>query len=809
MKRLVDIVFSLAALALLLPFLVILTALAKFVSGRVFVLEKGVGKDLRVFKVRRFRFLAAPRKRPGGLSAGLRSLPLLWNVLKGEMSLVGPGLEVTSRLDRKAEGAPEILSVRPGLIDISVSAAGECDLPQHTKDPEMFYEAVMPERIRLAKEYAKKASVRYDLRLLAVMLIRRFYPEMTVVRVLEFLAPYRKTVVIGIQLAVFLAAYYLSFYIRFDSGMRSAQFHLFVKYLPFLLFFRMIFLFAFSLDKGLWMYTSVSALINIGSSVTLGSLLFFISIKYFFGDTAYPRSIFIIDWLLTIFLLGGISLSRRLHEKAKGPRRSKRRVIVIGAGGASEMLLRDIETSPFYPYEVVGLVDDDRMKKGLRIRNIPILGARAELDGILKNEDPDEFLICIPSVSSGRLQEIIEDLRRFGRPIKVLPGLLDILNGRDILGMIKPVEPEDVLFRAPICGDCLDLGDFFRDKRVMITGAGGSIGSELSTQIAALNPQALVLFERHEEGLYNIDMKLRCGPKDTAFLAPVIGDITDVERVREVMEKFRPDIVFHAAAYKHVPLMESNPYEAYRTNVIGTKIVAETARDLNVGMFVLISTDKAVGPANIMGKTKKIAENIVRCLLNGNPGETRYITVRFGNVLDSSGSVVPLFTEQIKKGGPVTVTHPDITRYFMTIPEAVRLVLQASAIGTGGEVFVLDMGEPVKILDLANRMINLYGYRPGIDIDIRFTGLRPGEKLYEELFNADEKIFQTAHPRINKAMPETTIGTEMLVVLESLKNPEFFKDDSVIEEILASIGPRQAPIEGPRKPDMEVLSFRK
>lgn len=802
MKRSFDIVFSLAALTLLLPVLAAIAVITGLASGRVFIAEERTGKGFRSFKAYRF-CVPARAGFLNGLIANpaVRGLPLLWNVFKGDMSLVGPGLEITARPGKA--GACGILSVRPGLIDASVSSAGTGIFPD-AKDPEAYETVLMPEKIRLAKEYAKKASLGYDLRLLAVKAVRWLYPEMTVARVLEFLAPYRKVVVIGVQLTVFVAAYYLSFYIRFDSGIRAAQLSLFVKYLPLLLFFRIIFLFAFSLDRGLWKYTSVSDLMNIGASVTLGSLFFFISIKYLFNDAGYPRSIHVIDWLLTIFLLGGISLSRRLHEKARGRRRSKRKVIVVGAGSASEALLRDIETNPFYPCEVAGLVDDDRMKKGLRIRNVPILGTRAELDGILKSEDPDEFLICIPSVSPDGLREIITSLRRFGRPIKVVPGLLDILNGRDILGMIKPVEPEDVLFRAPVCGDCHDLKGLFRDKRVMITGAGGSIGSELSAQIAALNPQALVLFERHEEGLYNIDRKLRSEPAGPAELFPVIGDITDRERVREVMERFRPDIVFHAAAYKHVPLMESHPYEAYRTNVLGTKTVAEMARDANAGMFVLISTDKAVGPANIMGKTKKIAENVVRGLFNGNPGDTRYITVRFGNVLDSSGSVVPLFREQIKKGGPVTVTHPDITRYFMTIPEAVRLVLQASAIGDGGEVFVLDMGEPVKILDLARRMINLYGYRPGIDMDIRFTGLRPGEKLYEELFNPDEKIYKTAHPRINKAVPEICVGPEMLEAIDSLRDPELFRDDSVIEELLSGISSGQTSFKNPRKQALEV-----
>jgi FlaA1/EpsC-like NDP-sugar epimerase len=545
---------------------------------------------------------------------------------------------------------------------------------------------------------------------------------------------------------------------RFDVDSHFAQFYAFLKYLPILLLFRIVLLFVFSLNEGLWRYVSVGDLVNIiGFSIT-GSLLFSFTIRFALQDISYPKSIYVMDCMINIFLLGGIRLVRRLHEMSTHNINNRKRAIVIGAGDAAEMLLRDINYSSYYPYKIIGLIDDDSKKTGFAIRNIKILGTRKELKNIITKYNPDEFIITIPSAKSENIKEIIKDVRNYGVPVKILPGLWDILNGNELLSNIQLVESENVLFRAPVVNSENNaLKEFFRNKKVMITGAGGSIGSELSRQISELEPENLILFERNERNLYDIDLELH--PRLTSHvlrLTSIIGDILDEKRVIEVMEKYKPDIIFHAAAYKHVPLMEHNPNEAYKTNVLGTKIIANFAKEFSVERFILISTDKAVSPVNVMGKTKKLAEEIIQYYsVNNSTLSTKYITVRFGNVLDSSGSVVPLFRKQIKNGGPVTVTHPEITRYFMTIPEAVNLVLEASVIGEGSEIFVLDMGKPIKIVDLAKRMINLYGYRPGIDINIDFIGLRSGEKLHEELFNTYEKIENTKHPKIHKAISNT------------------------------------------------------
>jgi FlaA1/EpsC-like NDP-sugar epimerase len=723
-------------------------------------------------------------------------LPQLWNVLIGDMSLVGPRPEVDKYVAQYGDDYREILSIRPGITDIaSLTYSNEESILKDKSDPEEYYiHVLLPEKIRLAREYVRKASVIYDLKLIFLTIFKLIYPREALLKIINGAGPYRRAIVVGIQLGIFIIASYLAFCIRCEGRPTPVFVEMFLKYLPLLLLIRVIMLFVFQLDRGLWRYVSVRDLINISVASTIGSVLFAVIVRYISGDTGYPRSVFMIDWFLNIILLSAIRLFRRLHERSEGKTADVKRVIVIGAGDAAEMLLRDIEYSPFYPYEVIGLIDDDPLKKGLKIRNVPILGNRKELRNIIEQQCPDEFLIAIPSASPSQLQVLVQELRKFGKPVKALPGLWGILSGKDSLSHIKVVEPEDVLFRAPVRESYSSLRKLYEGKRVMITGAGGSIGSELSRQIMSFNPEYLILFERHEESLYKIDLELRNEGQarhESGNIVSIIGDILDEKRMDEVMERYFPQIVFHAAAYKHVPLMEHNPYEAFRANVLGTKIMAEKSRDFGVERLVFISTDKAVNPANIMGTTKKIAEEIMQVFSeemkmrkweNGSiVNATKYIAVRFGNVLESSGSVVPLFKDQIKRGGPVTVTHPDITRYFMTIPEAVSLVLQAAAMGNGGEVFVLDMGSPVKILDLAKRMISLYGYQPGVGIDIQFSGLRPGEKLYEELFNSDEIIQKTSHPKINMAISH---GRANQNVREFIRNPESFAGSGDIKTIL-------------------------
>lgn len=793
MKRVFDIISSFIGLIFLLPVFAVVAVLIRIESsGPVFFVHIRIGKDFKPFNLYKFRTMAEhlpdsglpvvadddPRiTRIGSFLRRTRidELPQLINVLRGDMSLVGPMPEVRRYVSKFRRDYKDILTKRPGIIDVfSATYMKEEEVLKDKKDPEGYYLHIfLPRKIKLAREYIRNASFSYDLKIILIAIFNLVYPKKMVIKVINNLTPYRKPIVVGIQLGIFVIANYLAFFIRFDGDVPPSQFQVFLKYLPLLILFRTIFLSLFSLDKGLWKYTGLTDLFNILAATTFGSILFLLGVRFFFGETLYPRSVYIIDWFLNIFLLGGIRLLRRFHEKTGTEGAHRQRTIVIGAGQGAEMLLRDMEQSHYYPYEVIGLIDDNPAKKGLKIRNVPILGTRKELPSLVESEDPENFLIAMPSASLTLIQSIVKDLRQYGRPIKNLPGFKDILTGSVSLSDLKVMEPEDILFRSSTSYKEMDknvkLKGFIKGRRVMITGAGGSIGSEISRQVALFEPESLILFERHEESLYRLDIDLRALVPGHSCHTSIIGDITDEKRVVEVMEKFHPEIVFHTAAYKHVPLMEDNPHEAFRTNVVGTNIVAKRASDCGVERFINISTDKAVNPTTVMGMTKKISEEIVSYLSADANSEvleeedlgsrqpdnsTKYITVRFGNVLESSGSVVPLFKNQIQQRIPVTVTHPEVTRYFMTLSEAANLVIHAAVMGSGGEVFVLDMGRPIKILDLAKRMITLYGYKPGVDIDISFTGLRPGEKLHEDLFNNDEVIEKTSHPKINKAVSD-------------------------------------------------------
>ena len=779
MKRLFDIIFSLIGLTALMPVFAVIAVLIKLGSkGPIFFIQKRIGKNFKLFNLCKFRTMEADAPEKGlQITAGgdprvtrvgkylrktkLDELPQIMNVLIGNMSFVGPRPEVEKYVSKCRKDYEDILKVRPGITDLaSLAFSNEEEVLKDKENPEEYYiNILLPEKIRLAKEYVNNSSLKSDIKLIVMTVFKLVYPAHLIEKTIEFITPYRKPIITGVQLIIFIVSNYLAFTIRFEGDVRP-YLGLFAAFIPLLLLIRISIHFVFSMDRGLWRYVSLRDAIKVCSSITLGTAVFLVTVRYILGYTSYPVSIYIIDWFLNVFFLCGIRAFRRLndiYEKKQTNQRAGKRIIVIGAGDAAEMFVRDVAQCTFYSYKVIGFIDDDPNKKNLKIRDIPILGTRKDLKNILAYEQAEEFMIAMPSAPKAVIKTIVNDLRQYGLPIKTMPSLWDILNGNDSLGSLKLIEPEDVLFRPPLCCESTGLKSFIKGKNVMITGAGGSIGSELSKQVLSYHPANLILFERHEESLFEIDRELRLSLNShPVMITSIIGDVLDEGRVSEVMEKYHPQIVFHAAAYKHVPLMEDNPYEAFKDNVIGTKIMAEKSGEYGAEKFVMISTDKAVNPVNVMGMTKKIAEDVIRAIIKekGMINLTNYMIVRFGNVLDSSGSVVPIFREQIKRGGPVTVTHPEITRYFMTIPEAVNLVLQASSIGNGGEIFVLDMGKPIKILELAKRMISLYGHRPGTDMDITFTGLRPGEKLYEELFNTDEKTENTSYQKIMMAIPK-------------------------------------------------------
>ena len=525
--------------------------------------------------------------------------------------------------------------------------------------------------------------------------------------------------------------------LRFDGAVPREIWAALLPTLPALLGVRGVAFVAFGIDGGLWRYSGVWDLCRILLAVATSSVLLYVNVYRPLTPALYPRSVVIIDALLLICLLGGLRLAWRM-----APFRSRlttigrrRRVLIIGAGDAGDMIVREMRKGGIY--RPVGFIDDDRSKVGRSIHGIKVLGTRADIPTIVAATKPAEALVAIPSAPPELVRNFVHRLEGFKIPITTLPSLSELVNGKVGVNEIRPMAIEDLLPRTQVALDIQPVRQLISGKRVLVTGAGGSIGSELCRQIAALSPTDLVLYERYENSLYAIVNDLTDRPVAPNVHA-VVGDVTDAARVQEVFAQYRPQLVFHAAAHKHVPLMEANPSEAVKNNVIGTQMVAEAARNYNADHFVLISTDKAVNPTSVMGATKRVAEFVVQHTA-AEPSHTRFVTVRFGNVLGSNGSVIPRMMEQIRAGGPVTVTHPDIRRYFMLIPEAVQLVLQATVVG-GGETFVLEMGEQVRILDIARNLIRLSGYVPDEDIPITFVGLRPGEKLHEELTADGERL---------------------------------------------------------------------
>ncbi len=617
---------------------------------------------------------------------------------------------------------------------------------------------------------------------------------------------YRRIVITMIFLTQASLSNYLAFVIRFESMISPFYLNVFLKYLPILLIIRLIFFLRFGLYKGLWRYASISDLVKILNSATFGSLFFLLVVQYISRETNYPRSIFVLDWLLFILITGGSRFLIRIFREYMFSEPPVKRILIIGAGDTGEMIVREMKNNHLFSYEAIGFIDDDKYKKGLTIHGIPILGTINKLPEIIEKTQPDEILIADNSDTIRRVYEISKS---YNIPIKKVPGIDDLLNGnitvakklgqaliearllteeqiehaldlqrkeggkigeklvklgyitekkllsflnkRFVLSQIKPISLVDLLQREPVKTDIESVKEFIRGKVVMVTGAGGSIGSELCRQIIHYAPSNLILLDRYENTLFEIDMELK-NEVYSSMITTIIGDIQDKRFMDNIFSRYRPVIIFHAAAYKHVPLMEHNPVEAVKNNILGTKNLIDMARRYCVEHFVLISTDKAVNPTSIMGATKRVAEYLT-VSMNSLCG-TKFSVVRFGNVLGTNGSVLPIFQEQLKKGGPLTVTHPEIKRFFMLIPEAVQLVLIAAAIGNGGEIFVLDMGKPIKILDLAENFIRLSGFVPHKEIKIEFTGLRPGEKLYEELFDKSERIIPTSHKKLFIAVPE-------------------------------------------------------
>ncbi|OGS17297.1 MAG: hypothetical protein A2219_03445 [Elusimicrobia bacterium RIFOXYA2_FULL_50_26] len=557
---------------------------------------------------------------------------------------------------------------------------------------------------------------------------------------------YRKILVVCMDIALTAISFFLAFYLRFDGRVPAEHMVGYYTWMPVLVGIRLGFFLFFDLYGGMWRYASINDLLAIIKAAGSGSMVFVLVIVFFHGLVGFPRSVFITELVFTIVLLGASRFALRVHREVfpKKSMLAEKKLLIIGAGDAGYMLLREIKNNPALNYRVVGFIDDEKLKQSMNIQGVPILGTRHDIARVVELMEVDEIIIAIPSATRYQLRPIVEECEKARVRVKTTPAIGDLINGKITFSQVREVQIEDLLGREVVRIDKDIIGKYIAGKRVMVTGAGGSIGSAICRKVMKFAPKSLVLFGRGEFSIYEINNELSSVKGETE-LAQVIGGATDKRRLDAILEKYRPQIIFHAGADKHVPLLELNPGEAILNNVIGTKCLIESAEEHGVEKVVCISTDKAADPVSVMGCAKRIVEMIIQ----GRKSETTTtIGVRFGNVLGSRGSVIPLFRRQIARGGPVTVTHPEMVRYFMTIPEAAGLVLQAGAMGKCGDLFLLDMGNPVNIHDLARQMILLSGLEPDKDIPIEFTGLRPGEKLVESLTGANEALCHSDHAKI-------------------------------------------------------------
>ncbi len=625
---------------------------------------------------------------------------------------------------------------------------------------------------------------------------------------LEFIATrHRLLSNLVIHNILFALAFLFANLVRFDAGIPGQSSGWFdsqyILFLPYVLLTKSLIFARMNLFRDWWQYAGIRDVIRIVKAswwfvfVTVGVVILTFYLPLRFDRTppyTYSRGVLILDFIITIFVICTARLAARLYREELRPLSAEgvKRLMIVGAGNAAETIIREIARMPEERFRVVGLVDDDPAKRNLYIHGYAVLGATEQLKDLCEEHEVDEILIAIPSASQKELRRVVGLCRGTTLKFKTIPGVGDLVDGRVTTSQIHEVDISDLLGRDVVDLDHEAIARFVANRRVLITGAGGSIGSEMCRQIAAIGPAVLICLEQAENPLFNIERELNQNWPDIAVEA-VICDIYERQRVDAVFKTHRPEVVIHAAAHKHVPLMERNPCEAVKNNIFGTRNVADAACTYDVAEFVMISTDKAVNPSSVMGCSKRVAELYVQGL-NGRDGcRTQFKAVRFGNVLGSAGSVVPIFKQQIAEGGPVRVTHPDMTRYFMTIPEASELVLQAAATGTGGHIFLLDMGEPVKIVDLARDLITLSGFRPDEDIEIAFTGVRPGEKLFEELRTEGENIVHTTHEKIHIWQTQEIDWPSLQRGLETLREVAKTSDADAIIRAMQTLVPEYVP----------------
>jgi len=787
--RSLDLVASSVGLLLLSPFLVLIALLVKLTSpGPALYAAERVGRHRRRFKMYKFRSMVhqADRQGPGltlkndaritRLGRFLRrtkldELPQLINVFKGEMSIVGPRPEDPQYVAHYTPDQRRVLAARPGLTSpASVYYHDEEDLLDGEDWETRYLSQIMPHKLALDLAYLRQRSIWTDLRIIAKTAI-------TVLRgdqILDALVNIRNRHIFGIDLLLLLLIPIAALSLRLEGfswwpNLAAAT----IFYLLISLLIKLPTFFSMGLYNRYWRYAGVEDLLRVAVAVGVSTLFLTVlvvtehhTMRYY--QVAMYRTVPIMDGILTLVAIGGIRLGIRglyhwhqRHQRILGGRR----VLIIGAGESGSIVVNEMRANPQLNMEPVAFIDDDPAKVGSHIRGLPVLGCCHHIPALVEQHQIQRIIVAIPSAPLARQQEIKAICQQTGLVTHTLPGVYQILAGHKTISRVPQFDINQLLPRPPVKIDPSTVAGTLRHAAVLVTGAGGSIGSELCRQIARMQPRELILLGHGENSIFEIKLDLQLSHPALATY-PIIADVRDGRRISQVIEQFRPDVIFHAAAHKHVPFMESNVVEAVTTNILGTENLLKAAEQHGAGSFVLISTDKAVNPTSIMGATKRLAELLV--VAAARRTGRAFMAVRFGNVLGTRGSVIPVFQRQIAAGGPLTVTHPEMRRYFMTIPEAVQLVLQATVLGHGSEIFVLDMGQPVRILDLAIDMIKMAGLKPGRDIEIIYSGIRPGEKLDEELFLDGESYSRTQSHKIFRARHDDTIEVKALeqVVLE-------------------------------------------
>lgn len=645
-------------------------------------------------------------------------------------------------------------------------------------------------------------------------------------------------IILSLDILLIILAHYLAYAIRFEHALNGHNRIQFMATIPLLLLIKIPVFYTAGLYRGMWRYTSMRDLVNILNGTLLAFIIIITMILYGTRFDGISRSVFILDALLTfLFISGHRVMIRFYHQNNQGPRSlipsirpaNKKRLLLIGAGAAVERVLRELQGNASLPYIPVGLVDDDPAKTGLSIHGVTVYGQLDDLNEHILRTRAQEILISIASASGKEMKRIVNLCQESQLPFKVLPGLGEFIDGKVSVKSIREISYKDLLGRKEVRLEQDKVGNYLNDKVVLVTGGGGSIGSELCRQIISFSPKLIILFDAGEENLYSIQMELQ-HEHNFNNIVPVLGKVQDQGLLELIFKQYKPSVVFHAAAYKHVPLIENNPWQAIHNNVFAAQLLIETSIIHGVQRFVLVSTDKAVRPTNVMGASKRLTELLMlaygKNTWDGSVSPTRlklqrkndppnpqgknspthntiFMAVRFGNVLGSSGSVIPLFTRQIEHGGPITVTHPEITRYFMSIEEAAQLILQAGAMGEGEEIFILKMGEPIKIVQMARDLIKLAGREPDSEIEIKFTGLREGEKLYEELITEGEGIVDTSHEKIMVLRGNGKHCADLATGLKQLQKKTKSHDSHGIKQTLQQLIPEYTPDHDVRSIEMK------